>query len=156
MLKLTLSEGHGTGVFTSDAILCGEKIIQFRGPLIDISEIMNESLIDPEDDRYIQIGPSTLMGPSGEMDDYINHSCEPNSGVKKLDGDWWLIAIRDIASKEEIAWDYSTTMCNDTWEMVCRCGADSCRKIIKEYVFLPQVIKNRYEALGVVPDYNCK
>ena len=156
MSKLTLKNHHGEGVFTIEPIVSGERIIQFQGPLLDISLVSNENIITPEDDRYIQIGRNLLMGPSGNLDDYINHSCDPNCGVKKLDGEWWLVAIKDISIGEEIVWDYSTTMFNDNWEMVCQCGAAICRKIIKEYVYLPQPIKDIYEAWGIVPDYNRK
>ena len=156
MSKLILKENHGDGIFTTEPISIGEKIIQFQGPLLDMSSVPNENITTPNDDRYIQIGPSTLMGPSGNLDDYINHSCDPNSGVKKYDNEWWLVAMRNIDKGEEVVWDYSTTMFNDDWEMVCNCRSSNCRKIIKEYAFLPESIKERYETLGIVPDYNLK
>ncbi|MHB8630096.1 MAG: SET domain-containing protein-lysine N-methyltransferase [Aggregatilineales bacterium] len=57
----------------------------------------------------------------------INHSCDPNAGVK---GQNVLVARRDIAPGEEICFDYETT---DTQGMnfVCRCGSPKCRKRIR-------------------------
>jgi len=53
------------------------------------------------------------MGPSGGVDDFFNHSCDPNAGLQ-IDGQKvWLVAIKNITQGEEITWDYSTTMDED-------------------------------------------
>ena len=33
---------------------------------------------------------------------------------------------------------------NSDWEMLCKCGNDNCRKIIRGYRFLPDNIKKIY------------
>lgn len=154
MVLQKIKNSENLSIITNQTIASGEKIIQFKGALFDISSVANETLLTPADDRYIQIGPTTLMGPSGEFDDYINHSCEPNSGVRKINNEWWLVAIKNIEVGQEITWDYSTTMYNDDWQMNCDCKAAHCRKIIKEYKTLPNKIKKKYEMLGIVPEYN--
>lgn len=85
-------------------------------------------LIKPEYDRYIQVGEDKYLGPSGDFDDFINHSCDPNSGIQIKGKKVVLLAIKDIKQNEEITWDYSTTMDEDDWEMDCQCGCLKCRK----------------------------
>jgi SET domain-containing protein len=64
-----------------------------------------------------------------------------------------LVAIKNIQKGEEITWDYSTTMKNDDWTMMCQCGAKNCRKIIKEFKFLPKERKLFYQKTGIIPQY---
>ncbi len=81
------------------------------------------------------------MGPSGKLDDYINHSCNPNSGLIIKNEKVNLIAIKNIKNGKEITYDYSTTINEDNWKMRCNCGSKICRKIIKDFKYLPKNIK---------------
>ena len=54
---------------------------------------------------------------------HLNHSCEPNLG---LQGQIVYIALRDIAADEELTFDYATNG-DEPEEMICRCGAPTCR-----------------------------
>jgi len=152
---LTIRPTNGNeGVFARRKILKGETIIQFSGKLFRNEEI--PPLKNPEDDRYIQIGPNQYLGPSGDFDDYFNHSCDPNAGVSFRREGEFLMAIRDIAQGEEITWDYSTTMDEDDWEMDCACGSAICRKRVRDFKYLPDELKKKYAAFGIVPDYNLR
>jgi D-alanine-D-alanine ligase len=52
-----------------------------------------------------------------------NHSCEPNTGFRGLD----LVALREIATGEELTLDYGT-FCDEGMEpFECRCGSAACR-----------------------------
>ena len=42
------------------------------------------------------------MGPSGEVDDFFNHSCDPNAGLKITATKAVLVAIKDIPPGQEI------------------------------------------------------
>lgn len=95
------------------------------------------------------------MGPSGDTDDFFNHSCAPNAGLK-IDGKVFLIAIQNIANGDEITWDYSTTMDADDWEMDCNCGSKNCRGRIRDFKYIPQDTQKRYLDLGIVPEYISK
>jgi uncharacterized protein len=59
-----------------------------------------------------------------EPPDFINHSCDPNAGLR---GQITIVAMRAIAPGEEVTIDYA--MCDGTPydEFDCRCGAASCR-----------------------------
>ena len=106
----------GKGVFAGRDFKKGEEIIEFKGRLMRKEELL--PLNNPEDDRYLQVGLEVYIGPSNEMDDLINHSCNPNSGIKKIEDRFILIAIRNIRGGEEITWDYSTTMAEDNWDFL--------------------------------------
>jgi len=144
------TKNNGIGIFANKSFKKGEVLIEFKGKTMKRIEI--PALILPEDDRYIQIGVDKYLGPSGEFDDFINHSCNPNSGIK-LGSKAILIAIREIKSGEEITWDYSTTMDEDDWEMDCHCGTSICRKRIRDFKYLPKEVQNKYISLAVVPQY---
>lgn len=137
---------YGRGVFAKVPIAAGEKILQFSGPLIDLPAALalGERQCDP-----LQIGPRLYMaiGAPGVL---VNHSCEPNAGIVE---DFLLIALRAIATGEEIFYDYSTTIDDDPWTLACRCGHASCRGTVGEFQHLPAEQRHRYLRLGVVQTY---
>jgi hypothetical protein len=79
-------------------------------------------------DYPVQIWYDMFIGPMHEDEiepvDYMNHSCEPNCGVR---GSVVIVARRDIAPGEELTFDYGTTD-TDRWVLECVCGAPSCRR----------------------------
>lgn len=58
-----------------------------------------------------------------------NHSCDPNAETN-TEG---LVAIRDIQADKEITTDYALHS-GKSWSMVCTCGAQNCRKIVRGVV----------------------
>ena len=96
------------------------------------------------------------MGPSGGLNDFLNHLCNPNSGLKIEGKRVTLIAIKNIKKGKEIKWDYSTTMDEDDWELDCKCGSKNCRKRIKDFKYLPKKLRQKYIKLRIVPEYILK
>ena len=151
--KTYLSESvTGSGVFARDRIIKGKKIIDFHGSIIKFEELPTP--YKDVEDHYVQIGRYLYMGPSGGTDDFINHSCDPNSGLVINGEKVSLIAIRDIEIGEEIVLDYSTTMNEDDWEMNCDCESPNCRGKIRDFKYLPKQLQKKYARLDIVPDYN--
>jgi SET domain-containing protein len=145
---------QGRGVYSKEHVRVGDEILKFNGPLVSIKDLTRP--YTAENDYYLQIGENLFMGPSGGLDDYVNHSCEPNSGIKfDFDG-IKLVAIALIAPGNQITFDYSTTMHNFDWEMNCACGSDTCRRRVKNFLELPAEIQARYVKLKIVPDYILK
>ena len=137
----------GKGVFASLPLAAGSVIMKYTGPLLTYAQTTPETLA-------LQIGPDMYIGESGQADDLVNHSCEPNAGMTIRGTDVQLIAIQDISPGEQITFDYSTTMDEDDFEFDCRCGAKNCRGKIRDFKHLPPNLQKQYNDLGVVPDYN--
>ena len=62
-----------------------------------------------------------------EEDDFFNHSCNPNAGMR---GQIIIAAMRNIAAKEEITYDYAMTDADFDYSFSCNCLAENCRKLI--------------------------
>ena len=141
---------YGKGVFLGKGSRRGGILLRFTGPILDFDEIQAESY---EDKMAIQVGERKYIGSSGEVDDFVNHSCDPNSGLQLIDGGLFLVAIRNIDGGEEITFDYSTSMNENYTEMDCYCGSASCRGRIRDFKFLPHELKEKYIQLEIVPEY---
>jgi SET domain-containing protein len=127
---------HGRGVFAREPIHAGEAVLTFSGPLLKRAEIR-------EEDYHLQVGADLYLGASGEADDYVNHSCEPNAGFR--DG-LVLVARRDIGPEEEITWDYSTAIDEaDFAGFTCRCGAAHCRGVVRSFRHLEPATRKRLQ-----------
>jgi hypothetical protein len=73
---------------------------------------------------------------------YINHSCDPNTYVKTVDGKRLVIARREISTQEEITCDYSVNGGGDT---VWLCGASRCRhEVHSDFLRLPIEFQQEY------------
>jgi len=142
------------GIFSNKKFKAGDIILEFQGKFFTFASLPTP--YNEVEDHYVQIGEDLYMGPSGREDDFFNHSCDPNDGLKIKDEKVFLIAVKDIKKGEEITWDYSTTMDEDEFEMICNCGSKNCRKIIRDFKHLPKQLRQKYIKLGIVPEYNLK
>ena len=155
MQRLLLGDcKHGKGVFAAEDIETGSEILQFEGPIVGSADL--PSPYSAENDYFLQIDDGLFLGPSGGLDDYVNHSCSPNTGVLFESGIIRLVAIASIPAGSEINFDYSTTMDNFWWEMDCSCGSEHCRRKVRNFVDLEAEIQDGYIKMGIVPDYILK
>lgn len=138
----------GKAVFADADLRKGDIVCEFTGPKYTMAEYLD--LHDPDNNHFVQIDDDCFMGPSGNADDLINHSCNPNGGLRYRDGMVLYVAIRDIRKGEEFTFDYSTTMDEDCWEMDCLCGEKNCRGIVRDFKHLPAELKKKYLDLDVV------
>lgn len=135
----------GYGLFAGRGFRHGELLFSLRGrlfggrrPGLEDEEWFAHSY---QLDRDLYLYPET---PEGR---YINHSCDPNAGLRE---DLEMIALRDIAAGEEVLFDYSTTMSERSWTMPCQCGSELCRRRITDFHELPAPARRRYLEAGVV------
>lgn len=143
MVNLILGKSkNGKAVFANRNFTKGDKIIEFRGKLFTYEQLPTP--YNKAEDRYVQIGKNVYMGPSGGFDDFSNHSCSSNAGLKIEGEKVILIAIKNIQKGKEITWDYSTTMNEDDWEMDCVCENKNCRKRIRDFKYLPKTVQQKY------------
>ena len=143
------TENKGTGVFASRNIPAGGAVLKIYGDIVDLEKVWDHA-------RFLQVSDRQFLGPSGLADDYVNHSCEPNCGIVKLNEEFILKAIRDIDMGEEITFDYSTWMNNDYWSMTCRCDSINCRKLILDFAYLDTKLQLKYIEMNIVPVFVIK
>lgn len=124
-----VSETVGLGVFAKTRIPKGtivyildplEIIVKPKSPLLSHPQlgsiIMKYSYIDQRGNRII----------SWDHAKYVNHSCQPKT---MSTGYGFEIALRDIEAGEEITDEYG--LLNIETPMICCCGAEKCRKVIR-------------------------
>ena len=105
-------------------------------------------------DNCFRFGPETYLDPGNENGRFVNHSCEPNAGIRKSNNQLFLFAANPIASGDEIVIDYSTILGDDDiWNMRCNCGTAACRRTIRRFGSLPLALKRYYLRQGLVPKY---
>jgi uncharacterized protein len=136
----------GRGLFVARKFITGEVIMELSGPLIGFRDTVAKG----EYEGYpLQIGMDVYfdLGPPAH---FLNHSCAPNAAISAENN---LIALEQINSGDEIRFDYSTTMHENHWTMVCRCGVPSCRGLVEDFIRLPHEVQHRYLRLGVVQPF---
>ena len=145
-LVLQTAGSKGLGVFAARGFISGETILSFAGPLLRPQEIVDFT-------HTIQVDKDLFLGASGAEDDYVNHSCEPNSHVWSSPPRIALKAIRNIAPGEEITFDYSTCLLLEPPLPTCHCGATTCRGRVVAYWDLDPGRRRRLRRLGAVPEF---
>lgn len=145
-LALRSAGAKGRGVFAARPVSAGTHLLDFTGPVVPIADVRDFT-------HAIQIADDHFLGPSGGLDDFVNHSCDPNCGLSEGPGRLALIALRAIRRSEEITFDYSTCMVAEEGFEGCRCGATICRGRVLPYTRLPLELRRRYRSLGVVPSF---
>jgi len=114
----------GGGSVAVEAVATGEVVAAFGGRCLTREEF--DLLPAGQQVRSVQIDEELFLAgsPEPEPADFINHSCEPNCGLR---GNAVLVALRSIAVGEAITYDYATTDGCDYDEFECACGSTLCR-----------------------------
>lgn len=126
--KALPSRLHGLGFFACADITRDEVVAVKNGHIMTRREIDELAITGQPElpiDADLFICPMTEEEKKESML-YINHSCEPNVGMR---GDVCVIAMRNISADEELTIDYGMVY-NGEYSMECLCGTDTCRKVI--------------------------
>ncbi len=102
---------YGKGLFAAEKIFKDEIIAEFNGKIYDSNTKWTKEL----ENHVIQFAKDKWKDSNGTAR-LINHSCEPNCGIKDL---FKLVVMRDILPGEELTFDYEMTE-NHTWRMECK------------------------------------
>ena len=96
------SQIEGMGIRIGDDAKKGEVIFRFKGPLkFKINQSKEDALANPD---WVGVAKDQWIDPDKPYK-FINHSCNPNTGIK---GKVTVVALRDIKEGEELTIDYST------------------------------------------------
>ncbi|HSE43222.1 MAG TPA: SET domain-containing protein-lysine N-methyltransferase [Acidobacteriota bacterium] len=120
---------HGRGLFALKPIEKDEIVAIKGGHILSRVDLKKKRKI--VGDSYIQIDDDFFLAPlTKEEHDkvmmFLNHSCEPNVGVK---GQITYVAMRDIKPGEELTLDYAM-IDDDDFSMECKCGKADCRNVV--------------------------
>jgi SET domain-containing protein len=111
-IEVRKSGVHGRGVYATQFISEGTRIIEYAG------QLENGEVINPE------IGGNDAR--------WINHSCDPNCEAIEKDDRIFIYAMRDIKPGEELFYDYALEIDEPITEeskkkYACHCGSSRCR-----------------------------
>ncbi len=116
-------------VVSTHPIPTGHRIAEFGGVVLDgaalhaasTSTALGRITLQIDEDAFLV---STVESPA----DWINHSCDPNAGLR---GQVALVALRPIREGEEITFDYATSDGSPYDEFDCACGGEQCRTRVR-------------------------
>jgi SET domain-containing protein len=135
MIEVKETPSKGKGVYAAKAFKKGEVVLVKR--IIEECEGNHEHAAQYGSDRFVV---------HDEVSQCVNHSCEPNCGVRVDDsGSRNLVAMRNIAEGEEINFDYAMENYTiDHFPSQCMCGSPHCRGRITGWKDLPKEKKEEY------------
>ena len=121
-------EKGGFGVYAIAAVAAGEVISVWGGYIVNAEQL--ETLPHDVQQHSVQIEEGLYSATIGgaETADFINHSCDPNLGLR---GQITLVALRDIEAGEEVCFDYAMTDSTPYDEFECHCGSPLCRGTVR-------------------------
>lgn len=128
---------HGRGVFATQSLAAGVRLIEYKGERISWKEALRRHPHDPDHPNhtfYFALdGGAVIDGKiGGNQARWINHSCVPNCEADETDGRVFIMTIRDIEMGEELFYDYGLVIDERHTkklkrEYACYCGHPGCR-----------------------------
>ena len=132
------SKVHGTGIFASQNIKKGQKIIQYVGEKITKAEGDKRSALRIKNYLNSSKTGSVYIFELNKKYDidgnvrrnkarYINHSCNPNCEVDIKNDQIWISSIKNIKKGTELSYDYGYEFDKDDYkDHICKCGSKNC------------------------------
>ncbi len=138
MWKVKKSKIHGNGIFATENIPKGTKIIEYIGEKVSRKEGDRRS--EKRIKKYLnskKTGSVYIFELNSKYDidgspkynkaRYINHSCNPNCEVEITRGKIWIVSIKNIKIGIELSYDYGYEFDEDDYtDHVCKCGSRNC------------------------------
>ena len=138
MYKVKNSKVHGKGIYATQNIKKGIKIIEYLGEKISRKEGDRRSELRIK--KYLNsknIGSVYIFQLNAKQDidgsplynkaRYINHSCDPNCEVDIENGKIWISSLRRIKKGEELSYDYGYSFDKEDYkDHPCKCNSKNC------------------------------
>ena len=142
-IEARLSTIHGNGVFATEAIAKGERIVRYKGKLRTHEQVDEEYGDDDENGHtfLFTLNDDYVIDANvdGNIARWINHSCKPNceseieenAKGKPHKDKVYIEAMRDIKPGEELTYNYGIVLDEPHTKKVkqlwaCKCGAKNC------------------------------
>lgn len=125
-LRVAPSPIDGQGVFAEEAIPARQKVGEIRGEAISVQEARLRARSRARI-HIIELNARRALDATGTpgLLRFVNHSCGPNTQLKRQQGRVEFYSLRDIAPGEELTADYGET--HHEGRLRCRCGAPQCK-----------------------------
>jgi SET domain-containing protein len=142
--ELRESAIHGRGLFATGDISKDEIVAVKGGHIVD-RKTLREKITLALGPVEIQIDDDLFIAPMTKEERelsmlYLNHSCDPNLGVR---GEITFVARRDIRAGEELTHDWAMTD-DDDYSVECNCGESDCRKVLTGKDWQRSDLQKRY------------
>jgi hypothetical protein len=133
---------HGFGSRAVVVIPAGTSVATFGGTALTRVEFARYEA--ERRSRSLQVNTNLIFlgPPSREPGDSINHSCEPNCGMRNATT---IVAMRDIAVSEELTFDYAMSDASDYDEFDCNCGTTLCRGKVRADDWQLESLRHKYK-----------
>lgn len=137
------SSRFGKGLFATKDIAPNTLLCLIQGRNLSFKETL---LLGDKESHCIQVAlDQYILSDSPFL--YSNHSCNPNCAINN---NYEFFSLKEIKMGEELFWDYSTSMLERHWTMICNCGNQNCRKIITDFDLLPNALQEEYIKMNIV------
>lgn len=138
MWKLKKSKIHAYGIFATENIPKGKKIIQYIGDKVTKKEGDRRS--EKRIKKYLNSKSTGSVyifelnkkydidgSPKYNKARYINHSCNPNCEVEIENNEIWIKSIKKIKKFDELSYDYGYEFDEEDYkDHICKCGSNNC------------------------------
>lgn len=143
-VELRPSPMGGKGLFARDPIKEGETVIIWGGRIFTKADIKSgkaqkNTVVEVDEGIYL----GRFLNEPKSLDDFMNHSCNPNLWLKD---EVTLVARRNIEKDEELTADYATWVSRSYWKMECHCGSLLCRHLITGNDWKLKKLQNKYRS----------
>lgn len=125
-LEVKPSTIDGRGVFAAAPLAARRKIGELTGTLITQQEARRRAMhsrriaiVEFEDGIALDATKDVCLR-------YVNHSCSPNTYMRRVGHRVEFYALRAIGSGEELTCDYGES--HHEGKLPCRCGSERCRR----------------------------
>ncbi len=146
---------NGRGMVALRSFAAGDVVCDVRGRIVSSTTVWAYWEHDARRaTNCIRFGPESYLDPGEQVGAYANHSCQPNTLLRRDGRRLLMVAVRAVRAGAELTHDYSTFIgADDVWTMRCNCGARSCRGRIGRFDRLPAATLARYRRLGMLPEF---
>ena len=137
LIEVRRSNVHGLGVFATQRIRKGTRIIEYVGERVSHAEADRRYEEKDANDSHtflFIVDRRTVIdaGVDGNDARFFNHSCDPNCESTVEKKRVYIEAIRDIEPGAELTYDYQIQREDDDPDNIdevfaCRCGFPQCR-----------------------------
>jgi hypothetical protein len=121
----------GRGLFIDADVPAETALIRFGGSVVSLAELHRRFAAAAATGTYVDTvavdEDRHVVMPDGSIAHDANHSCDPSMW---LGPPLTLVARHDLDAGAELTSDYGVTSDDPSFEMACRCGTASCRRVV--------------------------